>query len=148
MTNPHFKKLLGALVATSVQFGTLGFAFADTTLLNVSYDPTRELYKAYDEAFAYLDAPIKRLAAPNLGHHTCALMADGALYCWGYNSRGQLGNGTFGSSPNPLPGLVSGVADVATLSTGAEINVPLFINEGDWLRIDTRSGEYIERVKG
>ncbi|TKB13911.1 MAG: sulfate ABC transporter substrate-binding protein [Mesorhizobium sp.] len=52
MTNPHFKKLLGALVATSVQFGTLGFAFADTTILNVSYDPTRELYKAYDEAFA------------------------------------------------------------------------------------------------
>src|SRR5438445_12117322 len=52
MTNPHFRKLLGALVATSVQFGTLGLAFADTTILNVSYDPTRELYKAYDEAFA------------------------------------------------------------------------------------------------
>ena len=51
MTKPHFRKLLGALVATSVQFGTLGFAFADTTILNVSYDPTRELYKAYDEAF-------------------------------------------------------------------------------------------------
>ncbi|TGR60593.1 sulfate transporter subunit, partial [Mesorhizobium sp. M2D.F.Ca.ET.223.01.1.1] len=52
MTKPHFRKLLGALVATSVQFGTLGFAFADATILNVSYDPTRELYKAYDEAFA------------------------------------------------------------------------------------------------
>ncbi|WJI41388.1 sulfate ABC transporter substrate-binding protein [Mesorhizobium opportunistum] len=51
MTKPHFKKLLGVLVAASVQFGTLGFAFADTTILNVSYDPTRELYKAYDEAF-------------------------------------------------------------------------------------------------
>jgi sulfate transport system substrate-binding protein len=51
MTKPHFRKLLGALVAASVQFGTLGFAFADTTILNVSYDPTRELYKAYDEAF-------------------------------------------------------------------------------------------------
>ncbi|MER8886103.1 sulfate ABC transporter substrate-binding protein [Mesorhizobium sp. M0816] len=52
MTKPHFRKLLGALVATSVQFGTLGFAFADTTILNVSYDPTRELYKQFDEAFA------------------------------------------------------------------------------------------------
>ncbi len=52
MTKPHFRKLLGALVATSVQFGTLGFAFADTTILNVSYDPTRELYKEYNEAFA------------------------------------------------------------------------------------------------
>ena len=47
MTKPHFRKLLGALVATSVQFGALGFAFADTTILNVSYDPTRELYKDY-----------------------------------------------------------------------------------------------------
>jgi sulfate transport system substrate-binding protein len=35
-----------------VQFGVFGFAFADTTILNVSYDPTRELYKVYDEAFA------------------------------------------------------------------------------------------------
>src|SRR5918996_1102461 len=51
MTNPHSRKLLGALVAASVQFGTLGFAFADTTILNVSYDPTRELYKQFDEAF-------------------------------------------------------------------------------------------------
>jgi len=57
MTHPHFnnllvKSLLGALVAGSVQLGTLGFAFADTTILNVSYDPTRELYKAYDDLFA------------------------------------------------------------------------------------------------
>ncbi|TIV13777.1 MAG: sulfate ABC transporter substrate-binding protein, partial [Mesorhizobium sp.] len=44
--------LVAPLLAGAVQFGTLGFAFADTTLLNVSYDPTRELYKAYDEAFA------------------------------------------------------------------------------------------------
>jgi sulfate transport system substrate-binding protein len=33
-------------------FGAAATAAADTTLLNVSYDPTRELYKAYDEAFA------------------------------------------------------------------------------------------------
>ncbi|WP_414692854.1 sulfate ABC transporter substrate-binding protein [Pararhizobium sp.] len=32
--------------------GGLGFAFADTTLLNVSYDPTRELYKDFNVAFA------------------------------------------------------------------------------------------------
>ncbi|MGA9120815.1 MAG: elongation factor P, partial [Bacteroidota bacterium] len=35
----------------------------------------------------------------------------------------------------------------ATVETGATVNVPLFINEGDFIRIDTRSGEYIERVK-
>jgi elongation factor P len=35
----------------------------------------------------------------------------------------------------------------ATLETGAVINVPLFIERGEVLKIDTRSGEYVERVK-
>ena len=34
----------------------------------------------------------------------------------------------------------------ATLETGAEIRVPLFVNEGDMIRIDTRTGEYMERA--
>ena len=34
----------------------------------------------------------------------------------------------------------------ATLETCAEIRVPLFVNEGDMLRIDTRTGEYMERA--
>jgi len=35
----------------------------------------------------------------------------------------------------------------ATLSTGAVVQVPLFVNQGEWIRIDTRTGEYVERVK-
>jgi len=34
----------------------------------------------------------------------------------------------------------------ATLETGAEIRVPMFINEGDMIRVDTRTGEYMERA--
>ncbi len=34
----------------------------------------------------------------------------------------------------------------ATVETGAEIRVPLFINQGDKVRIDTRTGEYMERA--
>ena len=34
----------------------------------------------------------------------------------------------------------------ATLETGAVINVPLFIDEGDMIRVDTRTGEYMERA--
>ena len=34
----------------------------------------------------------------------------------------------------------------ATLSTGAEINVPLFIEIGNVVKVDTRTGEYMERV--
>jgi elongation factor P len=35
----------------------------------------------------------------------------------------------------------------ATLETGAVVNVPLFLNEGDKVKVDTRSGMYLERVK-
>jgi elongation factor P len=36
----------------------------------------------------------------------------------------------------------------ATVETGAEIKVPLFINIGDKVKVDTASGAYVERVKG
>lgn len=39
------------------------------------------------------------------------------------------------------------VTKPATLETGAEVKVPLFINPGDRIRIDTRVGEYLERAK-
>lgn len=35
----------------------------------------------------------------------------------------------------------------ATLETGATVNVPLFVNEGEMIRINTKTGEYVERVK-
>jgi len=35
----------------------------------------------------------------------------------------------------------------ATVETGAEVRIPLFINEGDVIRIDTRTAAYVERVK-
>jgi elongation factor P len=40
----------------------------------------------------------------------------------------------------------SGATKPATLETGATVQVPLFIEEGNVLRIDTRTGQYIERV--
>ena len=41
----------------------------------------------------------------------------------------------------------TGANKPAKLETGASINVPLFINVGDVLRVDTRTGGYVERVK-
>ena len=40
----------------------------------------------------------------------------------------------------------AGATKPATLETGATINVPLFVNTGDIIRIDTRTGEYMERI--
>ncbi len=42
---------------------------------------------------------------------------------------------------------VSGATKPATLETGAEVKVPLFVNEGDRIRVDTRNGQYVERAK-
>jgi len=35
----------------------------------------------------------------------------------------------------------------ATVETGASVNVPLFVNEGDLIRVDSQSGDYMDRVK-
>ena len=51
------------------------------------------------------------------------------------------------SDPGARGDTASGATKPATLETGATINVPLFIDEGETLRIDTRTGEYVERVK-
>jgi elongation factor P len=41
----------------------------------------------------------------------------------------------------------TGATKSAKLETGGSISVPLFINENDLLKVDTRTGEYVERVK-
>jgi elongation factor P len=41
---------------------------------------------------------------------------------------------------------VSGATKPATLSTGITLQVPLFVNEGEKIKVDTRSGEYLGRV--
>ena len=52
-------------------------------------------------------------------------------------------------SPPGIKGDTSGGATkAATVETGLELQVPLFINEGELLKIDTRTGQYVERVKG
>jgi elongation factor P len=42
----------------------------------------------------------------------------------------------------------TGAMKPATLETGAVVNVPLFVEQGERIKVDTRSGEYLERVKG
>jgi elongation factor P len=41
----------------------------------------------------------------------------------------------------------SGATKPATIETGAVVQVPLFVKEGEKIRVDTRTGEYVERVK-
>lgn len=48
--------------------------------------------------------------------------------------------------PNVKGNTTSGGTKPATLSTGAVVSVPLFINEGDTIRVNTTDGTYVERV--
>jgi elongation factor P len=48
--------------------------------------------------------------------------------------------------PNIKGDTASGGAKTVVLETGAKINVPMFINQGDIVRVNTQTGEYVERV--
>lgn len=51
------------------------------------------------------------------------------------------------SDPAVKGDTVTGATKPATLESGAVIRVPLFVNEGDLLKVDTRTGEYVSRAK-
>ncbi|MGQ9812938.1 MAG: elongation factor P, partial [Dissulfurimicrobium sp.] len=51
------------------------------------------------------------------------------------------------SDPGVKGDTATGATKSVKLETGYEIQVPLFIEEGDVLKIDTRTGQYVERVK-
>jgi alpha-tubulin suppressor-like RCC1 family protein len=48
--------------------------------------------------------------------HTCALLADGSIQCWGYNDYGELGNGSFSSSAIAVA--VVGISDATAIAAG------------------------------
>ena len=50
------------------------------------------------------------------------------------------------SEPGVKGDTATGATKPAILETGAKILVPLFVNQGDTIKIDTRTGEYISRV--
>lgn len=51
------------------------------------------------------------------------------------------------SEPGIKGNTATGATKPAIVSSGASINVPLFVEQGDWLKIDTRTRSYVERVK-
>lgn len=52
-----------------------------------------------------------------------------------------------GTEPGMKGDTASNVTKPATVSTGAIVQVPLFIGEGEWVKIDTRTRAYLERAK-
>lgn len=52
------------------------------------------------------------------------------------------------TEPNDKGDTASGSKKPAKLETGATVNVPFFVSEGELIRVDTKKREYLERVKG
>jgi alpha-tubulin suppressor-like RCC1 family protein len=57
------------------------------------------------------------------GYHSCALLLDHTVRCWGQNSDGQLGNGTL--TPSSSPVVVTGLTDAVAISSGTYHNCAL-----------------------
>jgi elongation factor P len=49
--------------------------------------------------------------------------------------------------PNVRGDTATGGSKIATIETGAKVNVPLFVNNGEIIRVNTETGEYVERVR-
>lgn len=124
-------------------------AFVERKDMQYSYSDG-ELYHFMDQE-TYEDVPV---AAKDLGDNFKFVKEE--MMCKVLSYKGKV----FGVEPPNFvelvvtqtdPGFAGNTATnatkPATLETGAEIRVPLFINEGEVIRIDTRTGEYMERVK-
>ncbi len=61
-----------------------------------------------------LPGPVSRVATGAV--HTCALLTDASVWCWGQNSHGQVGDGTTTDRPTPVP--VSGDHAFSALHAG------------------------------
>ncbi len=155
-----------------------GAAFVRTKMKNVitggvvetSFSPTDKFENAYverrDMEYSYSDGNLfyfMNMETFELEPIEAALLGDSFRFvkenmsCTVYSYKGKVFNvepPTFvelevsETDPGFAGNTATNAMKPATLETGAEIKVPLFINPGDRIRIDTRTGEYLERAKG
>jgi elongation factor P len=122
---------------------------------NIRRRPMQYLYRAGDD-YVFMDVATfdqDTLSAEAVGEQVRFLKPDTEVMVQNYDEE-ILGV----ELPNTMelvvtqtdPGLrgdtATGGSKPATLETGAVVNVPLFIDPGDVIRVDTRSGKYLERA--
>jgi elongation factor P len=123
---------------------------------NISRRPMQFLFRAGDD-YTFMDTETfdqMSLSADEVGEAVKFLKPDTEVLFQFFNETEILGV----ELPHTMefaitqtdPGLrgdtATGGTKPATLETGAVVSVPLFVNEGDKIRVDTRSGKYLERA--
>lgn len=77
-------------------------------------------------------------------HHTCALLDDGRIACWGNNDDGQLGDGTFASSQAPV--LVAAIDDAVALDAGRRHTCALRSDDTVWCWGDNETRQIVDSL--
>jgi len=123
--------------------------------LNLTRKKSQYLYMAGDKAhfmdaetYEQIELPVSHLAGSE--KFLTENMEVNALYLDGSLLDIELPASVSLKVTQTVPGVkgdtATSVVKPATLETGFEVNVPGFIKEGDLVKIDTRTGEYVERV--
>ncbi len=123
---------------------------------DVDERPMQFLYKEGD-AFVFMDNRTfdqVNIQDEQLGEHKNFIKENLEVYVLFFNGRAigitpptSVDLKVVKCDPGVRGDTVSGAMKPATMETGYTLNVPLFINEGDMLTIDTRTGEYLTRGK-
>ncbi len=151
IVNVRIKSLLDGKVLEKTFKGNEQLDSADVATQNVQYlyNDSSTFYFMDEETFEQFEIPAD-------------IVGEGAGYLKeGDRAQAQLFNGIVISVelPKNVPLLVTYAEDVvkgdttssvlkdATVETGITVKVPAFIKQGDLIKVDTRTGEYLERVK-
>ncbi|MBR4748965.1 MAG: elongation factor P [Abditibacteriota bacterium] len=123
-------------------------AFIERGPLTYSYQEGDELY-FMDEDYELKSVPAEVLGDGikylQEGIEVMALYHDGNLLS--VELPVNITSTVVDTEPGEKGNTASGGSKPATIETGAVVNVPFFINIGDRIKVDTRTGEYMERVK-
>jgi alpha-tubulin suppressor-like RCC1 family protein len=115
---------------TSIYAGAFNGTIDEVALFNVAVTTTlaSQLYNAGKGAQPHAASQVggggtglEAKQVSQADQHSCAVVSDGTVWCWGSNATGQLGNGSVGGTvklAQQVPGL-TGVKKVSTLSSGA-----------------------------